>query len=677
MRRFFLGLLLCVIPLFAQESGSKEAVPLPPDPANLRANWWSYYEVDQERLGVRIEKTKEVLDRLTSDLSLQQKELAIPIIHQIVIGLNTYKDLVIRKESHPPIELRQKENYSFQEFLNLGRELINVELLRDSALQKTKINKANLRSDQSYVDALLASYLSLSKSDPSRVIKGLKVMARKIAIESDKIKLKFFEAQALRNKEKIQALESEILFARQRIQVEKIDEADLKRNVEVKQKELAWAQENLLGTQAQLAKESTLIASEQVLYQTLQRAKAEMELMEAKLELILGQVLSKPERKTVKELYTQLSGLEEEKLLIDQELEDWKSAAQLYLELALANSNPNEIDLAQKIIAITQQVERELKFNVYLSEQAGTFIYEHYITLKDRIAKYWESFVLNLKRYSTWAHKSMFKLGQAPITLYGLLKVILIIVCAYFLAKFIRMWINKFGKKQKRIKQAAIYTIGRLTYYFIFIIGIIIAISEIGLDFTTFAVIVGALSVGVGFGLQSIVNNFVSGIIVLLEKKLRIGDFIQLESGEVGRVMEINVRTTLIRTFDNLEILVPNTDLVAKKFTNWTLSDRIRRVQIPFSVAFGSDKDKIKEVMIEAAYKIPITIKERKPQVWLTKIGESSLDFELIVWVNESIANSPPKGTIAWYTWEVESALRAHNITVPFPVRDVHLTQVK
>lgn len=268
----------------------------------------------------------------------------------------------------------------------------------------------------------------------------------------------------------------------------------------------------------------------------------------------------------------------------------------------------------------------------------------------------------------------MFKIGQTPITFYGLLKVVFIIVVAYFIAKFIRLWINFFGQKQGRIRQAGIYSLGRITYYVIFIIGIVIAISSIGLDFTAFAVIAGALSVGIGFGLQSIVNNFVSGIILLLEKKLRVGDLIQLESGEVGRVIEVNVRTTLVRTFDNLEILVPNADFVSKKFINWTLTDRVRRVRVPFGVAYGSDKSLVKKAAIEATKNIPMTLEDKPPQVWLTKFGDSSLDFELVVWVNESLVSAPPMGTAAWYTWEIETSLREHGIEIPYPVRDVRLT---
>jgi len=208
--------------------------------------------------------------------------------------------------------------------------------------------------------------------------------------------------------------------------------------------------------------------------------------------------------------------------------------------------------------------------------------------------------------------------------------------------------------------------------HYIFL-GIIIAFVTLGVDFTAFAIVIGVLGIGIGFSLQSIFSNFISGIILLLEKNIRVGDFIELESKENGFVKEINVRTTLIRTLDNLEILIPNVDLVGKKFTNWTLSEKIRRIRIPFAVAFGSDKDYVKKVIIDAAKKIPTTIKEKPIDVWLIDIGESSLDFELIVWVNEYIKDLPIIATRSRYLWAIESALMKNNIEIPYPVREIKM----
>lgn len=667
--------LIFTLSLIANSDDPAQKIDTPPNPAELKASWWSYYEVDQERLIVRIQKTTAKLQALAGELSPSQRELALPLIDQIPQGLQTYRTLLTKKIPKPTIEPHFHQQYSYQEFLELIDRLSEKELLQESKNQQIKIEKGNLKTDQSQLDTQTADYLSTSKSDPIRIIKGMKIMNRKIATEIDQLKVNELQVYAEIGKQEIQALRDEIGHARNLINASQINLSALKQEIEARKRALYQAQEAQVKTQSAMAQDRGLLASQEVLYFTLIRAHAELYLINAELKSLLGQILTEKERATVKELYFKLNDLKERENTILQELDDWKSAADLYSELALFNGNQETITLSQNTGSLIQKIDRVQRKNSYLFTQAEVFIRTHYTTFKDRIRELWENLLAKAKLYSKWSHKSMFKIGQTPITLYGLFKVILIILITYFLAKFVQIWIRRIGKKQSRIQRAGIYTLSRISYYVIFIIGLLVAIGGTGIDFTTFAVIAGALSVGIGFGLQSIVNNFISGIILLLEKKLRVGDLVELESKEIGRVLEINVRTTLVRTFDNVEILVPNSDLVSKKFINWTLSDKVRRIRVPFGVAFGTDKEKLKQVVTEAAQNIPITVIDRPPQVWLSKIGESSLDFELVVWVNETLVDSPPMGTQAWYTWEVESALRAHNISIPFPVRDVHLTK--
>ena len=157
------------------------------------------------------------------------------------------------------------------------------------------------------------------------------------------------------------------------------------------------------------------------------------------------------------------------------------------------------------------------------------------------------------------------------------------------------------------------------------------------------------------------------------------GDFVQLSSGLNGTIREISVRATIIRTQDNLDILVPNADLVGSMVTNWTLNERFFRIRVPFGVAYGSDKDLVRKAVLEAADRVSVTLKlpgERfKPDVWLVGFGDSSLDFQLIVWVNPKEVKVP--GSIqASYLREIESSLREYDIEIPFPQRDLHLKTV-
>ena len=217
--------------------------------------------------------------------------------------------------------------------------------------------------------------------------------------------------------------------------------------------------------------------------------------------------------------------------------------------------------------------------------------------------------------------------------------------------------------------------VGQLIQIALFVGAAWLAFSAARVNLTGLAVLTGAIGVGIGFGLQSIFQNFVAGIIILLEKTLKVGDFVDLESGITGEVKEINVRSTLVTTNDNVDILVPNAEFITNRVTNWTLREVHRRVRIPFGVAYGSDKELVKKAALEAAENVPYTLKgnpKREPQVWLMEFGDSSLNFELVVWLTDEAVRRPSAVTAA-YNWELETALAKYGVVIPFPQRDLHL----
>lgn len=182
------------------------------------------------------------------------------------------------------------------------------------------------------------------------------------------------------------------------------------------------------------------------------------------------------------------------------------------------------------------------------------------------------------------------------------------------------------------------------------------------------------MGVGIGLGLQSMVNNFVSGWMLLLEKTIKVGDYIELANGVTGEVMEIYMRVTRIRTNDYVDILIPNGELASGQVTNWTLVENIRRFRIPFGVAYGSDKELVKKAALEAALTVSFTLnmKGREPNVWMTGFGDSSLDFILAVWCNPASVKRPTTMTSA-YLWALDDAFRKYGIEIPFPQRDLHV----
>jgi small-conductance mechanosensitive channel len=233
---------------------------------------------------------------------------------------------------------------------------------------------------------------------------------------------------------------------------------------------------------------------------------------------------------------------------------------------------------------------------------------------------------------------------------------------------------------------AALYILERFTGYGIAILGVLFALSSIGINLSSLTIFAGAVGVGVGLGLQGVVKEFVSGLVLLFDNILNVGDFVELPvtgggSGNAavrGTVYEIGARATHIRTADNFDIFVPNSRLIEERFINWTLRGQTRRVHIPFSVAYGVDKARVREVVLEAAQNVDFTLPEtanHRTQVWLVGFGDSALNFELVVWPKLE-AVKRPSAMQAAYTWAIDDALRAEGIEIPFPQQDVRIRSV-
>ncbi len=242
-------------------------------------------------------------------------------------------------------------------------------------------------------------------------------------------------------------------------------------------------------------------------------------------------------------------------------------------------------------------------------------------------------------------------------------------------SRVLRGSLRSVAQRRASFSSSILYTIERLIHYVVLSIGVFIALSVIGIDFSKLALVASALSVGIGFGLQAIFSNFVSGLIILVERALKVGDYVQLESGVIGVVSEITVRATIITTLENAEVIVPNSEFVNGKVTNWTHTNNYCRLRIPFGVAYGTNKERMRDVVLTAIKELPQTLLDfpgRAPTVIMKGFGDSSLDFELLVWVKPEYA-AQQSGTRSVFLWAIDSALVDANIVVPFPQRDLHI----
>jgi len=190
-----------------------------------------------------------------------------------------------------------------------------------------------------------------------------------------------------------------------------------------------------------------------------------------------------------------------------------------------------------------------------------------------------------------------------------------------------------------------------------------------GIDLNRFTILAGAFGVGVGFGMQNVINNFVSGLILLFERPVQVGDTVQI-GDLLGDIRRIGIRSSTIRTWEGAEVIVPNGNLTSDLVTNWTLSDRMRRIDLPVGVAYGSDPGKVLELLSAVAKQQPRIVTEPPPTVLFLGFGDSSLDFQLRVWTDHFEEWMSIRSDLAV---AVHSALRAAGITIPFPQRDVHL----
>ena len=272
-----------------------------------------------------------------------------------------------------------------------------------------------------------------------------------------------------------------------------------------------------------------------------------------------------------------------------------------------------------------------------------------------------------------WLEVPLFDIGTTPVSAVRLFGLVLIIIGAWWVAGRIEAALRQVAHKHAT-SAASIYAWARVVRYAIWALATFFGLNYLGINLASFAIVGGAVGVGVGFGLQNIFSNFFSGIILLLEKTIKEGDFVDLQSGTRGHVNEIGLRYTRITTNDEVDVIVPNSEFINGRVVNWTYGSEFRRMHVPFGVAYDSDKDVVKAAVLQAAASIDATVSDgrRQPEVWLVDFGDSSLDFELVVWVGGHAVDAPAKMEAA-YKWAIHTELVNANVEIPFPQRDLNI----
>jgi small-conductance mechanosensitive channel len=259
--------------------------------------------------------------------------------------------------------------------------------------------------------------------------------------------------------------------------------------------------------------------------------------------------------------------------------------------------------------------------------------------------------------------------GEFSLSLQGVFTFLLAIWLAVAASRIVRSVLDDDVLPRMHLPRGIPHTISTIVHYVIVIVGLMIGGAFLGIDLSSLAFIVGAVGVGVGFGLQNLVNNFVSGLILIFERPIQVGDTVEVGT-LLGRVTNIGIRTSRVRTYSGSEVIVPNGDLASNQVINWTLSDRRRRLEFVVGVAYGTDPAIVTELLKEVADNDEALLKDPAPIVVFEEFGDSSLNFRLYAWIGDFEVGFSTRHRV---TSAINNALLARGIVIPFPQRDLHL----
>lgn len=266
----------------------------------------------------------------------------------------------------------------------------------------------------------------------------------------------------------------------------------------------------------------------------------------------------------------------------------------------------------------------------------------------------------------------LFKLGGAEFSVLKIAVLIGLTILVFKLSGHAQKLILGKALQKVNLSRGNKYAIAALARYAVMIVGLVLVLAQAGIDLSTLTVALGALGVGIGFGLQNMTNNFVSGLLILFEKPIATGDRVQVDDIE-GNVDQINLRATTVVTNDNVTYIIPNSEFISQTVINWSHGDRKVRRRIPVGVAYQEDPKKIEKLLLEVALETSDVLKTPAPDVLFTEFGDSSLNFQLRVWTDT--LDNKPGVLVSRINFAIAEKFREHNVTIPYPQRDIHIKE--
>lgn len=662
-----------------------------PDPTSLKLNWWDYFDVkNPTEFAQRISSYNQYLHSLSTRLSGQDLENATALINNIMMHFNT---LLAAKQQPPidsPIPQPFLQTYTIEQQLELNHKIKLVLIEKKNEEEELENIQERVNKMQKRFDQLLVPYLAQSKPSVEKMQAGLEIVANKVALMSAQEQLKQSYKRLEIQKTRLSLLQKELEASKGLLNFKIFDarklEADIKSaeiESEKRQAELLKLENSAYVTASQNPNERNArhLFNQKLIHAAALRSLAWTRLAFQNLKYNLYMHLNKQFNTSHKEMHDKLKDWQEHLEKIGQNAKDWKKVAlreqdrvrQDYASLVAQHesNDSKQIKLNQTrrqesldTLSTLQLLENELFNARWLIDQLESYIRSEssfveigWINLSSAFSKT-RDFIESCLNYT------LFKIGELPITPLSILRIVIILVVSFLISKVLRTTLMTFAKRQVNVTSSTLYTLGRLVHYFALIIGALLALVSIGFDFSNLVLVASALTLGLGFGLQSFANNFICGLCILFERNLKIGDYIELQSGTYGKVTEIHVQNTVICTSDGIEIVIPNSELTNHTLINYTMNNDFRRLNITFCVASHADKNLVRNVVADAAKRVPCTAPLSQygtPQVWLKKFDKYSLEFCLAVWVNYK-EKSYTDSKEADFLWEIETALRENEI---------------
>jgi small-conductance mechanosensitive channel len=282
--------------------------------------------------------------------------------------------------------------------------------------------------------------------------------------------------------------------------------------------------------------------------------------------------------------------------------------------------------------------------------------------------------VANLGEWATaayeWLTRPLFSVGGGDFSFSTLIKMLLFVVVLFWSAGAVRKILAGRVLPKLKLDQGINYALANIAAYLFIALGLMVGLQSFGIDLSTLTVLFGALGVGIGLDLQAIASNFISGLILLIERPIQIGD--RIEIGELhGEVKKINIRATEVLTNDRIAVIIPNQEFVTQQVINWSRGGDTLRHKIPVGVAYGSDPVKVRDALLEAAAAVDGALSSPPPRIRLAEFADSALVFEVVIWTSELLHRRGEFRSRVNYA--VHDALDRHGIEIPFPQRDLHL----